>query len=180
MRRHQSPPRLRRPIIEATPEPTPTPEPTIEATPEPTPTPEPTVPAVLEPEDDALLAFDPSVVRGTLSNGLSYYVRHNEEPQGRAQISLAVKARLRPRDGRRAGPGPLRRAHGLQRQPTERFAKQEIIEYLESIGSTFGPDLNARTGFDDTLYFFEIPTDDPEITERAFQILSDWAFSIAL
>ena len=47
---------------------------------------------------------------------------------------------------------------------TERFAKHEIIEYLESIGSTFGPDLNARTGFDDTLYFFEIPTDDAEIT----------------
>ena len=62
---------------------------------------------------------------------------------------------------------------------TERFAKQEIVEYLESIGSTLGPDLNARTGSDDTLYFFEIPTDDPEITETAFQILSDWAFSIA-
>ena len=62
---------------------------------------------------------------------------------------------------------------------TERFAKQEIVEYLESFGSTFGADLNARTGFDDTLYFLEVPTDDPEITETAFQILSDWAFSIA-
>ena len=62
---------------------------------------------------------------------------------------------------------------------TERFAKQQIIDYLESIGSTFGPDLNARTGFDDTLYFLEIPTDDPEILETAFQILSDWAYAIS-
>ena len=62
---------------------------------------------------------------------------------------------------------------------TERFAKQEIVEYLESIGSTFGPDVNAYTSFDATVYFIEIPTDDPEITEKAFQILSDWAYAIS-
>ncbi len=62
---------------------------------------------------------------------------------------------------------------------TERFAKQEIVEYLESIGNVFGPDVNARTGFDDTLYWVEIPTEDPEITETAFQILSDWAYGIS-
>ena len=40
---------------------------------------------------------------------------------------------------------------------TERFAKQEIVEYLESVGGTFGPDINAQTGFDSTLYWVEIP-----------------------
>ena len=152
----------------ATPTPTPTPMPEPTATPTPTP----------EPEVEASLAFDPKVVRGTLSNGLSYYIRHNEEPIGRAQISLAVKAGSVLETDDQQG-----LAHFLEHMAfngTERFAKHEIIEYLESIGSTFGPDLNARTGFDDTLYFFEIPTDDPEITERGFQILSDWAYSIAL
>ena len=62
---------------------------------------------------------------------------------------------------------------------TERFAKQQIVEYLESIGSTFGADLNAATGYDETIYFLEIPTDDPEILETAFQILSDWAYAIS-
>ena len=61
---------------------------------------------------------------------------------------------------------------------TARFAKQEIIDYLESIGSSLGADLNARTGFDDTMYWLEIPTDDPEVTETAFQILSDWAYAV--
>ena len=56
---------------------------------------------------------------------------------------------------------------------TARFAKQEIIDYLESIGSSLGPDVNAQTGFDDTVFWLEIPTDDAEITETAFQILSD-------
>ena len=62
---------------------------------------------------------------------------------------------------------------------TERFAKQEIVEYLESVGGTFGPDINASTYFDETRYWIEIPTDDPEIAETAFQILSDWAFGIS-
>ena len=172
----------------ATPSPTATavPEPTATATPVPTPVPEPTatatptaVPtAVPTPTPDTTLAFDPTVVRGTLSNGLSYYIRHNEEPIGRAHISLAVKAGsvLETEDQQ----GLAHFVEHMAFNGTERFAKQEIVEYLESIGSTFGAHLNARTGFDDTLYFLEIPADDPEITERAFQILSDWAFAIAL
>ncbi len=179
------------PTVTATPTATPTPTPTMAptatpvaptatATPTPTPSPEPTATPTPtpEPEVEAPLAFDPRVVRGTLSNGLSYYIRHNEEPRDRAHIALAVKAGSVLETDDQQG-----LAHFLEHMAfngTERFAKQEIIDYLESIGSTFGPDLNARTGFDDTLYFFEIPTGDPEITERGFQILSDWAFSIAL
>ena len=90
------------PTATATPTPTPTPAPTATPTPTPTATPEPTATATATltptatpeptPEPDAPLAFDPLVVRGTLSNGLSYYIRHNEEPRDRAQIALVVKA----------------------------------------------------------------------------------------
>ena len=126
---------------------------------------------------DAPLVFDPLVIRGTLSNGLSYYIRHNEEPIGRAQISLAVKAGSVLETDDQQG-----LAHFLEHMAfngTERFAKQEIVEYLESIGSTFGADLNAGTSFDYTRYWLEIPTDDAEITETAFQILSDWAYAVS-
>jgi zinc protease len=123
------------------------------------------------------LAFDPDVVRGTLSNGLVYYVKHNEEPRERALLSLIVKAGSILEEEEERG-----LAHFVEHMAfngTERFAKQEIVEYLESIGSNFGPDVNASTGFDRTNYFLEIPTDDPEILETAFQILSDWAFAIS-
>ena len=122
------------------------------------------------------LAFDPLVVRGTLSNGIRYYIRHNEEPRDRAQISLVVKAGSVHEDEHQRG-----LAHYVEHMAfngTERFAKQEIIDYLESIGSDFGADVNASVGFDRTAYFLEIPTDDPEITETAFQILSDWAYAV--
>ena len=127
-------------------------------------------------DPDAPLAFDPTVVRGTLSNGLVYYVKHNEEPRERIHISLIVKAGsiLEEEDQR----GLAHFVEHMAFNGTERFAKHEIIEYLESIGSNFGPDLNASTGFDSTRYFLEIPADDPEILETAFQILSDWAFAI--
>ena len=117
------------------------------------------------------------MVQGTLSNGLSYYIRHNEEPRDRARIALVVKAGSVHEEEHQRG-----LAHFVEHMAfngTERFAKQEIVDYLESIGSRFGAHLNARTGFDDTLYFLEIPTDDAEITETAFQILSDWAYAIS-
>ena len=161
----------------ASPEPSPSPEPIATATPEPTVAVKPAPTAAPVTALEGPLAFDPAVVRGVLSNGLSYYIRHNEEPRDRAHIALVVKAGSVHEEEEQRG-----LAHFVEHMAfngTERFAKQEIIDYLESIGSSFGNHLNARTGFDDTLYFLEIPTDDPEITETAFQILSDWAYAIS-
>ena len=124
------------------------------------------------------MPLDPAVDHGRLSNGLTYYVRRNEEPRGRAQLSLVVKAGSVLEEEEQRG-----LAHFLEHMAfngTERFEKQEIIDYIESIGGNFGPDLNAYTGQDETVYYLEIPTDDPEIVETAFQILSDWAYAITL
>ncbi len=172
------------PAATATPAPQPTaladPEPVAEPA-EPDPGPEPEPAPVHEPEPEpvaeARLAFDPRVIRGTLSNGLTYYIRTNSEPRDRAQISLVVRAGsvLEEEDQR----GLAHLVEHMAFNGTERFAKQEIVEYLESVGGTFGPDINAQTGFDSTLYWVEIPTDDPEVTETAFRILSDWAYAIS-
>ena len=118
------------------------------------------------------------MVRGTLSNGLTYYIKHNEEPRDRAQLSLVVRAGSVLEEEAQRG-----LAHFVEHMAfngTERFAKQEIVDYIESIGSSFGADLNAGTSYDYTVYWLEIPTDHPEILETAFQILSDWAFAISL
>jgi zinc protease len=63
---------------------------------------------------------------------------------------------------------------------TKNFARQDIVNYLESIGMRFGPDINAYTSFDETVYMLQIPTDSLEIIEKAFLILSDWAHQISL
>ncbi len=48
-------------------------------------------------------------------------------------------------------------------------------QYLESIGVRFGADLNAYTGFDETVYILPVPTDKPGLVERSFDVLEDWA-----
>ena len=125
---------------------------------------------------DGDLPFDPNVLRGTLGNGLTYYVKENREPLNRAQLRLVVRAGsiLEEEDER----GLAHYVEHLAFDGTERFSGQEIVAYLESIGSKFGPDLNAYTSFDETVYKIEIPTDDPAVTDTAFEILSDWAYAI--
>ena len=162
------------PTATATPAPTATPTAAATPTPAATPAPEP-APEVLDA--DGNLLFDPQVIRGTLSNGLTYYIRRNQEPRERAHLSLVVKAGSVLEEEQQRG-----LAHFVEHMAfngTERFAKHEIIEYLESIGSSFGSHLNAYTTYDSTVYFLEIPTDDPEILETTFQILSDWAYAIS-
>ncbi len=135
---------------------------------------EPELP-VFDPDDP--LQFDPDVTVGTLSNGLTYYIRQNSEPQGRAHLSLVVRAGSVLEEEQQRG-----LAHFVEHMAfngTERFEKQEIVEYLESIGSDFGAHLNAYTSLDETVYFLEVPTDDAEIMETTFRILSDWAYGIA-
>ena len=43
----------------------------------------------------------------------------------------------------------------------------------------FGPSLNAFTSFDETVYMLQVPTDKPEVMEKAFLILEDWAHNLS-
>ncbi len=62
---------------------------------------------------------------------------------------------------------------------SKNFKKNDIVSFLQSIGVEFGADLNAYTSFDETIYILPIPTDKKENIEKGFQILEDWASTIA-
>jgi len=125
---------------------------------------------------DAELPWSPALRTGQLENGLTYYVRENDEPRNRAELRLVVKAGSVLEDEDQRG-----LAHFVEHMAfngTENFAKQELVEFMESIGMGFGADLNAYTSFDETVYMLRIPTDDEEIVGTAFQILDDWAHGV--
>src|SRR5690606_11342804 len=63
---------------------------------------------------------------------------------------------------------------------TKNFPKNDLIDYLQSIGVKFGQHLNAYTSFDETVYFLPLPSDDAEKLDKGFQILEDWAFNATL
>ena len=116
---------------------------------------------------------DPAVTTGTLANGLTYFIHENDEPENRASLRLVVNAGSILEDDDQLG-----LAHFVEHMAfngTENFEKQELVNYLESIGMRFGADLNAYTSFDETVYMLQVPMDDPEVLATAFQILADWA-----
>lgn len=133
---------------------------------------------VLAQDLDAPLPKDPAVTMGTLENGLTYYIRPNPKPEKRVELRLALKAGSLQEDDDQLG-----LAHFIEHMAfngTRNFEKQALIDYLESIGTRFGADLNATTWFENTTYKLMVPTDDSEILNKAFLIMQDWAEGIAL
>ena len=126
---------------------------------------------------DTLLPNDTSVVVGRLPNGLTYYVRRNAEPPRRAELRLVVNAGSILEDPQQRG-----LAHVVEHMAfngTRRFAGQQIVNFLESVGMRFGPDVNAYTGFDETVYMLTLPTDTAGVLDRGLDILEDWASAIS-
>src|SRR5690606_14556722 len=62
---------------------------------------------------------------------------------------------------------------------TTNFEKQALVDYLEHIGMRFGPDVNAYTSFDETVYLLTVPTDSAGVLDTGLQILEDWATGIS-
>ena len=126
----------------------------------------------------APLALDPAIRTGTLPNGLTFFIRRNGQPEKRALLRLAVKAgSVDEADDQRG------LAHLLEHMAfngTTHFKSGELVSYLESIGSRFGPDVNAYTSFDETVYMLEVPTDREDVFTRGMEALSDFAGGISL
>ena len=115
---------------------------------------------------------------GTLPNGLRYYVRKNARPEKRVMLQLAVKAGSVDETDAQQG-----LAHFLEHMGfngTKRFKPGELIAALESTGARLGPHVNAQTGFDDTIYMFQLPTDKAGIVEKGMQALADFAGGMTL
>jgi zinc protease len=123
------------------------------------------------------LPVDPKIRIGKLSNGLTYYIRKNTRPERKVELRLAVNVGSIMEDDDQQG-----LAHFTEHMAfngTRNFKKNDLVSFLQSIGVEFGADLNAYTGFDETVYILPIPTEKPENVEKGFQILEDWASTVA-
>ena len=121
---------------------------------------------------------DPNVKIGKLANGLTYYIRKNTEPKNRAELYLANKIGSLMENDEQQG-----LAHFTEHMAfngTKDFPKNEIINYLQKAGVRFGADLNAYTGFNETVYMLPIPTDSAALFHNGFKILANWAGKITM
>jgi zinc protease len=124
----------------------------------------------------ATIPVDPVITTGRFSNGLRYYIRANKKPEVRAELRLAVNAGSVLEDDDQRGLAHF--AEHMAFNGTKNFPKQDIINFVQSIGMRFGNHLNAYTSFDETVYMLQVPTDRPDVIDRAMLVLSDWAQNV--
>ena len=122
---------------------------------------------------------DPDVRIGKLDNGLTYYIRHNNWPENRADFYIAQKVGSIQEEESQRG-----LAHFLEHMcfnGTKHFPGNGVIRYCESIGVQFGRDLNAYTSIDQTVYnISNVPTDRQSALDSCLLILSDWSNALTL
>lgn len=128
--------------------------------------------------DAQKIPVDPDVKVGVLSNGLTYYIKKNEKPADKVELRLVVNAGSVLEEENQLGLAHFTEHMGFN--GTKNFEKNDLVDYLQSIGVKFGADLNAYTSFDQTVYILPIPSDDEEKLEKGFQILEDWAHNATL
>ncbi len=124
------------------------------------------------------LPNDPSIERGVLANGVKWMYRQHSNPPGKMIVWIHVATgSLNETESQRG------LAHFLEHMSfngSEHFPPGKLIEYLESLGMHFGPDVNAHTGVDETVYKLSLPDTTTDQAERALTVLSDCAFRLLL
>ncbi len=126
---------------------------------------------------DKPLPVDKDVITGTLDNGVKYYIQKNQKPEKRAELRLFVNAGSVLEDDNQCGLAHL--VEHMAFNGTKNFKKQELVDYLEKLGIKFGPELNAYTSFDQTVYMLTVPTDTAGVLEKGFAVLEDWAHNLS-
>lgn len=119
------------------------------------------------------LPQDPDVLSGTLPNGLKYFIQRNAIPAGKLELRLFVNAGSILEDEDQLG-----LAHFTEHMlfnGTRSFPKGAMLEFLNSVGMGFMNGLNGMTSYDFTMYMFSLPTEDREVLERGFLLLSEMA-----
>jgi zinc protease len=125
------------------------------------------------------IPVDPAVRVGKLSNGLTYYIRHNALPEKRAFFYIAQKVGAIQEEPQQRG-----LAHFLEHMcfnGTKHFPGDSMIKYLEKIGVKFGENLNAYTSIDETVYNIDnVPTTAVNAIDSCLLILHDWSNDLLL
>ncbi len=122
---------------------------------------------------DEVLQLNPRVSRGRLANGMDYFILGHQYPANLVSFRLVVDAGSLQETDRQRG-----LAHFVEHMAfngTRDFGETELVAYLEGLGIRFGPEVNAYTSFDETVYKLEVPSDDPQALETGVHVMAQWA-----
>ncbi len=129
-------------------------------------------------DSSPILPVDPAVRHGVLANGLSYYIRQNSYPAQRAELRLVVDAGSMNEDQDQLGLAHL--LEHLAFDGTPQFPGNSVWKFFERIGLRVGADVNARTGYEETVYQLTVPTDSAALLTAGITLLEEWAHRLTL
>ncbi len=122
----------------------------------------------------APLPNDESVRYGVLDNGMTYYIKANQEPKERASFYIIQNVGALLEEDNQNG-----LAHFLEHMAfngTEHFPDKGIINFLERHGVAFGENINAYTSQNQTVYnLSDVPVNKPGVMDSCLLILNDWS-----
>jgi len=120
------------------------------------------------------LPVDPEVRIGKLENGLTYYIRHNDKPAQRADFYLVSNV-----GAIQEGPGQDGLAHFLEHMcfnGLKNLPGKDMLNYLQRIGASFGANINAGTGVEETSYMLNnMPVTREGIVDTCLLVLHDYS-----
>ena len=115
---------------------------------------------------------------GQLDNGLSYYLDSNWTPHDSLTLILVVKAGSLHESEPASGVAHF--VEHMMFNGTEAFPRNTIYDELREYGLELGPDLNAFTTYDHTIYFLTGLGDDADSVATGFEVLSQWAHAATI
>ncbi|MEW5735450.1 MAG: insulinase family protein [Thermodesulfobacteriota bacterium] len=125
------------------------------------------------PQDESDLSPDPRIVFGRLGNGLRYVLMKNQEPRNRVAMFLDIRTGSIFEEEHESGT-----AHFLEHMlfnGSTNFPPGKMIHYFQEIGMRYGPDVNAYTGWDETVYHVVLPDGTEKSLEEGLTVMSDYA-----
>ena len=125
---------------------------------------------------NAQVPLDKKIRYGKLENGFTYYVRNNKKPENMIQFRLVSNAgSIMERDDQQ---GLAHFCEHMAFNGIKGYPHNTMIQKLQEHGVEFGRDINAYTSFDQTVYYVNMPADDPEMVKMGIEILDGWAGNI--
>ncbi len=124
------------------------------------------------------LPTDPSLVSGTLDNGLHYIIKKHATPPGRAAIWIHMHSGSLNESDQQRG-----LAHYLEHMAfngSANFPPGNVVPFFQSLGMTFGRDQNAFTNFEQTTYQLALPDAKPETISKGMTFFSDVMYQLTL
>ena len=140
--------------------------------------PAPAKPADAWPQAVSDIPTDANVRFGVLPNGMRYAIQHNASPTGQVALRLRFNAGSLMETDSEQGI-----AHFLEHMAFEgskHVPEGEMIKILQRHGLAFGADTNAQTGWTQTLYQLDLPTNDPDTIDTGLMLLRESASELLI